>query len=101
MKILSARSLDVSYRRDGHPDVAYLSFEHKLGARVHRSEHPHPWMLIDFGRDATPLGIEFLDPSAVDERVVSAILRLLGVPDLGPDERSGPRFWDHWPSFCG
>ena len=86
MKILSARSLDVVYARNGRVDIAYLNLEHPLGARVHRTERPHPWMLIDFARDGTPLGIEFVDPSAVDEGAVSAILRRLGVPDLGPDE---------------
>lgn len=60
-------SLQVTYRK-GKPFAAYLYLA-KPGQKSTRTETISEDLVIDYGKDDTPLGIEIVSPSLQESRV--------------------------------
>ena len=61
-------SLQITYRK-GKPFAAYLYLPHGPGKKSVRCEELRPGLIVDFGEDGEPLGIEVISPSvtSIDE----------------------------------
>ena len=74
--------LEVTFRR-GHPVAAYYYLPRLPGQRSHRTVPAGPGILIDFGRDGLPIGIELTAPGKVSLEEVNRVLRDLGLEPMG------------------
>ena len=73
--------LEVTFRI-GRPVAAYYYLSRREGQRSYRSVRVEPGMVIDFGRNGRPIGIEITAPSAVTLAAVNRVLRDLGLATL-------------------
>ena len=71
----SAR-LQVTFIR-GRPIVAYYSLSEASERRVRRTEELEPGLVVDFGRDGRPLGVEIVDPPLTTMAAMNRVLRRL------------------------
>jgi hypothetical protein len=77
-------SLQVTYR-DGAPFAAYIGLGRRLGEQSVRTELMGPDLVVDFGADGRPLGIEVIDPPSTTAEDIFAVFDRLG---LGRPSRS-------------
>jgi uncharacterized protein YuzE len=85
---MSALSLQITYRK-GKPFAAYIYLAHVPGAKSVRTEPVGPELLIDYGADGSPLGIEIVSPGYVTEDEIITAFDRLGIArpssaDLAP-----------------
>lgn len=73
--------LEVTFRR-GRPLAAYLYLPRRGGEKVARTRRVEPGMVVDYGRDGRPLGIEITSPGAITLPAINRLLRGLGRPPL-------------------
>jgi len=70
--------LSVTYRV-GRPWVAYVSLESRGPRRAVITKQVSPDLVVDFGPDGAPLGIEIITPAAVELEEILVIFDLLGL----------------------
>jgi len=75
---MSSVLLNITFRV-GRPWVAYISLESRGRRRAVTTKQVSPDLVVDFGSDGAPLGIEIVTPSAVEVEEILAIFDLLGL----------------------
>lgn len=79
------RYLEVTYRK-GKPFAAYFYLPRKPRARSVRTERVSPVILVDYGKEGEPIGIEITAPDQVTVAEINQVLDKLGQTRLAPDE---------------
>jgi hypothetical protein len=83
---MTERSLQVTYRK-GRAFAAYLYLPHGTGGRSARSEASSDGLLVvDYGPDGRPLGVEITSPDAVTLDRLNSLLAQLGESPLAEQE---------------
>ena len=77
--------LEMTYRH-GKPLAGYLYLPRKEGDRVLRSQKAAPGLVVDYGADDRPIGVEITSPSAVSLKTINNLLTTLHVQTLGAEE---------------
>ena len=80
---MKTRYLEVTYRR-GKPLAAYLYLPRKNGEKSCRTEEVVPGVLVDYGTDGTPIGIEIPTPGQLTLERFNEALAKVGLPALEP-----------------
>lgn len=80
--------LEITFRR-GKPFAAYLYLPRAPHAKSVRTSEAAPNLLVDYGEDGTPIGIEILAPGEVGADAINSVLAELKLPpvpeaDLAP-----------------
>ena len=80
--------LEVTYRK-GRPLAAYLYLPRQNGESSVRTETADGGLVVDYGADGRPIGIEITSPSQFDSQALNDLLVRLGQPpvqsqDLAP-----------------
>lgn len=85
---MTERSLQVTFRK-GRAFAAYLYLAHPAGERSARTEASADGLVVvDYGADDRPMGIEITAPLAVSRERLNSVLASLGEPPLEePDFR--------------
>jgi len=79
---MTERSLQVTYRK-GKPFSAYLHLSHQTGEKSARTVPSADGLLvIDYGQNGKPIGVEITAPSAVTLEGLNGVLASLGEPLL-------------------
>lgn len=82
---MTERSLQVTYRK-GRVFAAYLHLSHQTGERSARTvASPDGLLVIDYGANGKPLGVEITAPPAVPLERLNSLLAELGESPL-PEE---------------
>jgi len=76
---MSPTSLEVTFLR-GRPIVAYYHLSGTFERRVLRTKELGPGLVVDFGQNGRPLGIEIVDPPLVTVAAMNRVLRKLKWP---------------------
>ncbi len=71
-------SLQITYR-NGKPFAAYIYFHHAPGTKSVRTEQINPELLVDYGPDGSPLGIEIVSPGHVTLAEINGVFDKLGL----------------------
>jgi len=79
------RYLEVTYRK-GTPLAAHLYLAREPGTRSVRTERVSDTILVDYGAEGEPIGLEITVPGQVTVAEVNEVLRGLGQSLLGPEE---------------
>lgn len=79
------RYLEVTYRH-GKPFAAYLYLPRPYGARSVRTEKGGQGILIDYGENGSPIGIEITAPESTTITEVNQILDRLDAPPMPPED---------------
>lgn len=82
---MKGRYLEVSYR-DGKPLAAYPYLPRSAGQTSERTEKVAPGILVDYGADGTPIGLELPAPTDVTVGDVNRVLNKLGLAAMEPEE---------------
>lgn len=77
------RYLEVTYRQ-GRPLAAYLYLPRATGVRSARTTPAAAGLLVDYGPDGAPIGIEITAPSHATLDLLNRVLGVLGHPPLEP-----------------
>lgn len=80
---MNERYLEITYRH-GRPLAAYLYLPRLSEGRSHRSAPAASGVVVDFGPDDRPIGIEITAPGRVSLEGLNDVLRDLGQPPLEP-----------------
>ena len=80
--------LEVTFRH-GRPFAAYLYLPRRGSEKSYRTVRAESGLVIDFGREGNPIGIEITAPTKVSLASLNNTLRALGLPlvkkaDLAP-----------------
>ena len=80
--------LEVTFRQ-GRPFAAYLYLPRRGSEKSYRTVRAESGLVIDFGREGNPIGIEITAPTKVSLVSLNNTLRSLGLPlvkkaDLAP-----------------
>jgi uncharacterized protein YuzE len=80
--------LEITFRR-GKPFAAYLYLPRAPQAKSVRTSEAAPNLLVDYGDDGNPIGIEILSPRQVGADAINSVLVKLKLPpvpeaDLAP-----------------
>lgn len=73
--------MEMTFRR-GKPFAAYLYLPRSAGAKSVRTAEARPNLLVDYGADGAPIGIEILAPALVDASEINAVLGELKLDPL-------------------
>ena len=79
------RYLEVTYRH-GKPFAAYLYLPRQCGARSVRTEKAGQGILIDYGENGSPIGLEITAPESTTIADVNEILHRLDAPPMPPED---------------
>ena len=79
------RYLEITFRK-GKPLAAYLYFPRKVGAKSVKTEAVGKGLLVDYGADGQPIGLEITAPCRVSLDQINAVLEGLGLPPMDPSE---------------
>ena len=79
------RYLEVTYR-NGKPFAAYLHLPRKTDERSVRSEEAEHGMVIDYGPNDHPIGIELTAPGQVTIGRLNDVLKRLNVAPMREEE---------------
>lgn len=79
----STLSLQMTYR-NGKAVAAYIGLGRVMGERCVRSEEVGPEIVVDFGADGRPLGIEVIDPISATAEEVYGVFDRLGLRRPSP-----------------
>ena len=80
---MKSLSLQVTYRK-GRPSAAYIYLDRQPGSRSTRTAVLAPDIVVDFGPDDRPIGIEIIDPETVTTADILSVFDKLGL--VRPDE---------------
>ena len=79
---MTDRSLQITYRK-GRPFAAYLYLSHRAGQKSAASQASADGLLVvDYGADGQPIGVEITAPEAVSLDRINSLLRELGQAPL-------------------
>lgn len=78
---MKGRYLEVTFRR-GKPFAAYLYLPRPAGVKSARTEMLADDLLVDYGADGNPIGLEILDPQNVDVVGINEALRAIGAEPI-------------------
>ena len=79
------RYLEITFRK-GKPLAAYLYFPRKVGAKSVKTQAVGEGLLVDYGADEQPIGLEITAPGRVSLDQINAVLEGLELPPLDPGE---------------
>lgn len=79
------RYLEVTFRK-GKPIAAYLYLPREPGETSQRTEKAGNGILIDYGKDGRPIGIEITAPDKVSVTVLNNVLARLKVRPIEASE---------------
>jgi hypothetical protein len=79
------RYLKVTYRK-GKPFAAYLYLPRSEDTKSVRTELVGAGLIVDFGPDDEPIGLEITAPGHVSREEINALLARLGQPPLSTKE---------------
>lgn len=79
--------LEITYRK-GRPMAAYLYLPRPAGAKSERVEQVGSGILVDYGADGLPIGLEITAPSLVSVDGINNVLVGLGQPPVRPEDLS-------------
>ena len=79
------RYLEITFRK-GKPLAAYLYFPRSVGAKSVKTKPMGEGLLVDYGADGQPIGLEITAPGRVSLDQINAVLEGLGLPPMGPGE---------------
>lgn len=84
---MKQRYLDVTFRK-GKVMAAYFYLPRKTGEKSQRTERHGEGILIDYGNDGQPIGIEFLAPDQISALLteLNQVLSQQNVPPVEPNE---------------
>jgi hypothetical protein len=82
---MKERYLEVTFR-NGKPFAAYLYLPRQNGERSVRSEEAGHGMIIDYGPNDRPLGIELTAPDQITLDRLNGILKRLNLPPMKDEE---------------
>lgn len=82
---MKGRYIEVTFRK-GKPSSAYLYLPPWNSQRIVRSEEAGHGMVIDFGQDDRPIGIELTAPDKVTLDGLNAVLKRLNLPPMKEEE---------------
>jgi hypothetical protein len=75
---MKSLSLQVTYR-EGRPSAAYIYLDRQPGMKSARTEVVAPEIVVDFGFDDRPIGIEIVDPLGVTTADILSVFDALGL----------------------
>jgi len=81
-------SIQVTYRK-GRASAAYIYLHRRPGAKAQRSEEIAPEIVVDFGEDGQPIGVEIVNPADTGVEEIFSVFDELGIgrpeaADLAP-----------------
>ena len=82
---MKGRYLEVTFRR-GRPLAAYLYLPRTDGAKSSRTQRMDGGVIVDFGPDGAPIGLEITDPCSTTAAMINSVLDGLGAERVGADE---------------
>lgn len=84
---MKQRYLDVTFRK-GKVLAAYFYLPRKPGEKSHRTERHGEGVLIDYGNDGRPIGIEFTAPDQISALLheLNQVLSQQNIPPVQRDE---------------
>jgi uncharacterized protein YuzE len=82
---MKERYLEVTFRK-GKAVAAYLYLPRDTGATSARTEKVGEGLLVDYGADGRPIGIEIVSPDRITLDEINAVLSRLHLPPLAPGE---------------
>ena len=82
---MQERYLEITFRK-GKPLAGYLYLAREVGARSTRSEATGKGLVVDFGPEGRPIGIEIAAPSRVTLSDLNALLEKYSLPLLSLEE---------------
>ena len=82
---MKSHYLEVTFRK-GKALAAYLYLPRETGARSARTQNVAPGILVDFGPDGRPIGLELTAPAQVTADQINAVLAGLGLDPIAPEE---------------
>lgn len=77
--------LEVTFRR-GRPLAAYLYLNRQPGEKSRYTRQVDPGLVIDYGEDDNPLGIEITAPSELTVEDLNRVLAELDLPPVDPPD---------------
>jgi hypothetical protein len=83
--MMKERYLEITFRK-GKPFAAYLYLPRRAGIKSVRTERGAPGILVDYGAEREPIGLEITAPGHVTAEDINAVLARLGLTAMGPDE---------------
>jgi hypothetical protein len=82
---MQERYLEITFRK-GKPLAGYLYLAREVGARSTRSEASGKGLVVDFGPEGRPIGVEITAPSRITLSDVNDLLQKYGLPPLSFEE---------------
>ena len=79
------RYLEITFRK-GKPLAGYLYLARAVGARSTRSEATGKGLVVDFGPEGRPIGVEITAPSRVTLADVNELLQKYDLPPISVEE---------------
>lgn len=79
------RYLEITFRK-GKPLAGYLYLAREVGARSTRSEATENGLVVDFGPEGKPTGVEITAPSRIALADVNELLQKYGLPPISIEE---------------
>ena len=79
------RYLEITFRK-GKPLAGYLYLAREVGARSSRSEATGKGLVVDFGPEGRPIGIEITAPSRVTLTDLNELLQKYGLSPVSTEE---------------
>lgn len=74
--------LEVTYREDGRPFVAYLYLPHEPNEKRHKCRQVEPGMILDINKEGKLMGIELTAPSLVTLDNINKVLEEYGMEPI-------------------
>ena len=82
---MKERYLEVTYRK-GKPLAAYLYLPREPGVKSVRTTKLGKGILVDYGEDGNPIGIEITAPETTTMSDVNSVLREINADPMAPEE---------------
>lgn len=79
------RYLEITFRK-GKPLAGYLYLAREVGARSIRSEATGKGLVVDFGPEGRPIGVEITAPSRITLADVNELLQKYGLSPVSIEE---------------
>lgn len=84
---MKGRYLEVTYRR-GKALAAYLYLPRPDGIKSVRTERRDSGVIVDFGPNERPIGLEITNPLSTSSEYINSVLQSLGLDRLDPSDLS-------------
>ena len=77
--------LEVTFRH-GRPVAAYLYLPREASQKSHKTVEAAPGILVDYGLEGEPIGLELTSPQNVTLDALNAVLVRIGQPELSSED---------------